>query len=128
MTFTALLIVLVVGVQIAKMGDDNLHQVIYPTLVGLRRHKSMHKNVGLKRRRQKDFKTNNKSLLVLLMLLLLCGDVEQNPGPVSVEQYREMNRGQRGRVTKPDMELLLTQLVDNNEDCLLYTSPRPRDS
>ena len=46
-------------------------------------------------------------------MLLISGDIEQNPGPVSREEFKGMNRGQRGRVTKQDREQLLTEMVED---------------
>ena len=58
---------------------------------------------------------NRDFMLILILILLLSGDVETNPGPVSFVQYKDMNKSQRGKVSKPDMELILNQLAEKND-------------
>ena len=58
--------------------------------------------------------TTVECALVLIFILLFSGDIETNPGPVSRDQYKEMNKTQRTKVSKPDLETLLTQIIDSN--------------
>ena len=116
MAITTLILMMVgLSVHIVKLKRDDLNQIVLPALVKLRSQKVMKKRVRGNCRGMKCH-SNREFLLVMILILLLSGDVEKNPGPISLDQFKEMNKSQRGKVSKPEMELLLTQLAENNDE------------
>ena len=112
---TMILILIGLSVHIVKMKREDLTQTVFPALVKLRRHKIMKKRVRRSSYSRK-CQSNTEFLLILILIMLLSGDVEVNPGPVSFDQFKDMNKTQRGKVSKPDMELLLNQLAESNDE------------
>ena len=102
---------LAVCLQVMKVKEGGFHQSSLIAMVSLLKPRPKQKRVRFKRY-SKGYVNNNKFRLILLLLILLGGDVERHPGPVSLEQFKGMNKGQRGKIPKPEMEQLLNALVD----------------
>ena len=110
---TMVIVVFGLTLYIMEAKTVELNRLVVPALVNLRRSKHMGKRVRWNGGGR--HQTNREFLLILLLLLLLSGDVETNPGPVSFDQFKEMNKSQRAKVLKPDMEMLLNQLAEKND-------------
>ena len=151
MAFTMALIMLAVCLHIVKVKETGFHQLSFTEMASLQ--KLRRKRMRIRTKRKYKY-VNNKYRLLLLLLLLLGGDVERHPGPVTMEQFKAMNNTQRSKVTKPEMEALLNEMMRQPQagaegdattndvmaklqtitddlaeikGCLLYTSPSPRD-
>ena len=60
--------------------------------------------------------TNQVYQMLLLQMLLLAGDIESNPGPITMQEYRDMTPQQRKTVLKDDLSQLLHGIVENADE------------
>ena len=108
MAFTMALIMLAVCLHIVKVKETGFHQLSVTEMASLTNLRRRRMRIRTKRKYKY---VNNKYRLLLLLLLLLGGDVERHPGPVTLEQFKGMNAAQRNRVSKPEMEALLIEMM-----------------
>ena len=59
--------------------------------------------------------SNEVLQMFLLLLLLMAGDIESNPGPITIQEYKDMTPQQRKAVPKDDLSQLLHGIIENEE-------------
>ena len=59
--------------------------------------------------------------MIIPLILLLAGDIESNPGPITMQEYKDMTPQQRKTVLKDDLSQLLQGILENSDEEISLT-------
>jgi hypothetical protein len=107
MGFKMLLVMLAINFQILKAMEEDFYKPPVAAMVTLLKPHPKKRRVRLKRRRLIRYR-NDDYLRILLLILLLGGDVERHPGPMTIGE-KGANGAQQSNMYDPDWDELPTQ-------------------
>lgn len=115
MACIVILLLLAINLNYILRKEDGFYECYYVAMTNL--HNPIPKHIRYySRGNARENTKNNNYRMILLLLILLGGDIESHPGPVSLQQYRDMNAQQRKGLLKDDIAQLLSSIADTPQE------------